>query len=206
MHVTQLDDLRMILREWTRMVEAYSNDVDPADALYWYNERATLSTLAAAAARVDCYVLEEYRTPKLSQDRQWSGRADLWIRSPRSEYILEAKQLLVLASSEPSGLAGTIDSALATACADADCHPLDPKYCMLGVVFIVPYIPKARHRDRDTCVSMLETALADADLDVSALAVPKRASPINDQGYLYPAVACCMRRVRVSNPYIPDTA
>ena len=40
--VTDIErDIAPILEEWRAWTEAYSNEIDQSDALYWYNERAT---------------------------------------------------------------------------------------------------------------------------------------------------------------------
>jgi hypothetical protein len=97
-----LKGLTPVFRKWTDLVTRYSA-LDHDDACYWYNERATLSVLAAAAWQVKGWVgLEEYSTRKSSvadpadpepkYDRH--GRCDLYVASKRggAQYACEAKQ------------------------------------------------------------------------------------------------------------------
>ena len=89
-----------ILEEWTKLICRYTEEYDPKDALYWYNERATLSTLAHAIVRTNSIALEEYRMKKHSiHDGQWEGRADLFFVCGKTEYVAEAKQMWLSISS-----------------------------------------------------------------------------------------------------------
>jgi hypothetical protein len=96
-----LRGLTPVLNEWCTLVDRYSSTTR-SDACYWYNERATLSVLSAAAWRTKGWIgLEEYSTRKF---RGWDpdspdithsmGRCDVYIASKhgRSQYSCEAKQ------------------------------------------------------------------------------------------------------------------
>lgn len=97
-----LKGLTPVLKTWTELVERYSNLV-AGDACYWYNERTTLSVLAAAAWQTKGWVaLEEYSTRKWrgydpgdeDSDSHGAGRCDLYMgsRHGRAKYACEAKQ------------------------------------------------------------------------------------------------------------------
>jgi hypothetical protein len=83
------DDL---LKKWFRILNDWESDGQ--DAAYWYNERATTSTLAAAVWRCNGFALEEYRCSRLYGKQERLGRADLWFKlaGDTSEYVVEAKQ------------------------------------------------------------------------------------------------------------------
>ena len=84
-------DLERVLRAWLKILDRY-RAAAPRDAPYWFNERASVSTLAAGAWACGGVSLEEYSSRK--GKRQLSaGRADLWIRTSSCSYSLEAKQL-----------------------------------------------------------------------------------------------------------------
>lgn len=59
----KLSPLKPLLNEWIRIHESFCK-LNKDDSLYWYNERATLSTLAGADWSLKGYCLEEYRTDK----------------------------------------------------------------------------------------------------------------------------------------------
>jgi hypothetical protein len=75
------------------VLDAYRKANDSQDVAYWYNERATLSTLAGALWLSGGLVLEEYCTTRGSDGPDsGAGRTDLWCRLEGAEYTVEAKQ------------------------------------------------------------------------------------------------------------------
>ena len=99
-----LKGLSPVLNNWIKFVERYSDNII-GDACYWYNERATLSVLAAAGWATPSWVgLEEFSTEKRSSSRDAdtgkvidaAGRCDLYLTghpsSKSAEYAIEAKQ------------------------------------------------------------------------------------------------------------------
>jgi hypothetical protein len=56
-------DFQPVLTEWIKVIRSHS-EFDPSDPLYWYNERASLSTFASALARTGSHVLEEHSSRK----------------------------------------------------------------------------------------------------------------------------------------------
>jgi hypothetical protein len=88
------------LFEWFNVLREYRGDRQvnvEDDVAYWYNERATLSTLAGALWRSRCLVLEEYQTLRQGNgSKAGPGRADLWCKIAGVEYTVEAKQHLTL--------------------------------------------------------------------------------------------------------------
>lgn len=98
----ELIGLKPILDKWTALVEHYSN-IAKGDACYWYNERASISTLAGAAwCHKNWIALEEYSTLKRHSEcdeltgkvKERNGRCDLYLASPNAcaQYAIEAKQ------------------------------------------------------------------------------------------------------------------
>jgi len=88
-------ELEGVLGQWLKLVNLYSlQHQDVNDACYWYNERATLGILAAAAWQNKGWcALEEYSNNKRDKlGEQKTGRCDLYIRGITSSYACEAKQ------------------------------------------------------------------------------------------------------------------
>ncbi|MBT0664510.1 hypothetical protein KI809_09380 [Geobacter pelophilus] len=90
-----------LLEEWILSIERFSR-IAKGDVPYWYNERANVGVLAAAAWRCGRIALEEFQHEKaidVSSDKESdrttgkskNGRCDLWICDDRSEEIIEAK-------------------------------------------------------------------------------------------------------------------
>ncbi|SFU97333.1 hypothetical protein SAMN05216350_11044 [Polaromonas sp. YR568] len=97
-----LRGLTPVLTKWGEMVARFC-DHDPSDACYWYNERASLSVLAAAAWATSGWIaLEEFSTnktgdvtdPDTGKITHRSGRCDLYIasRNGKAQFAIEAKQ------------------------------------------------------------------------------------------------------------------
>src|SRR5713226_1261165 len=59
-----LPELRQVLRKWIFVNKDYVHRWDGIDAPWWYNERASVSALAAAAWLAKGIALEEYTTRK----------------------------------------------------------------------------------------------------------------------------------------------
>ena len=76
---------RRLLQAWQASLSDYvriaqGGDMG-ADLPYWYNERANVGFLVAAAWRLGGAAIEEYTVDKPRQGTK--GRADLWLRVPR---------------------------------------------------------------------------------------------------------------------------
>jgi hypothetical protein len=189
--------LRSILGRWIDLIDDYTNRHNRTDALYWYNERATLSTFASAVARSDWHVLEEYRAPKVRKGTMWAGRADIWFARGKNEYVGEAKQVWVSLPGRSRTASGEIRAALARARREA-VTARHQNSRQLGIVFAVPYIAASRHHGRAPLIEAFLSDLEAVDYDVLAYTFPDRAETVNEYGYLYPGVACIVRVPRRS--------
>ena len=93
--------IKSLLEQWTSVVERYAAIHGYDDNCWWYNERATLSSLAGAAWSMENWVaLEEFSTGKrhkIKADGVESGdlrpgRCDLYISNRKVSFGFEAKQ------------------------------------------------------------------------------------------------------------------
>ncbi|HEY1027925.1 MAG TPA: hypothetical protein VGE28_09915 [Pseudomonas sp.] len=93
-------DLTKLLTAWVDAVLRYQS-LFPHDNCWWYNERATLSSLAGAAWSLPNWVaLEEFSTQKrgkipddeMDEGELRPGRCDLFISNRNRSYAIEAKQ------------------------------------------------------------------------------------------------------------------
>jgi hypothetical protein len=143
----QLKKIEPLLHEWTRCVSRYCA-VSENDAPYWYNERASLSTLAAAAWKAGGVAVEEYATFKGKKKAGPPDRVDLWFRYRRRRFVVEAKIAWVnLGEGRP--IANAVESVrrrLGEALEDVQRCPKDGTF--LGVTFVAPSIPNNRKDSR----------------------------------------------------------
>jgi hypothetical protein len=83
------------LEEAAKLIERF--DCDETDDPFAYNETASVSLLASAAARIDALALAEFSVTKrgrLDGRRRSNGRADFWMRMPKGRaWSFEFKQI-----------------------------------------------------------------------------------------------------------------
>lgn len=193
--------LEPLLHVWTQVISSYS-DTHPDDALYWYNEQASVSTLVSAAARFGWHALAEFRTEKDNGQGRFLGRADLWFQShaamgPQGSYLLEAKQLWPRLPAALGGLKNEVEHSLQQALTEV-ASVTDPDAHRMGLVFVVPAIARTHHFDDpqqvakmvERLLAVLQTVPVDAWAYCSS---SSGSSPINQDGYRYPGAACLLR-------------
>lgn len=151
-----LNDLHPLLNKWLKLIDDYCNyfcndeNSDENDNPWWYNERATLSSLAGAAWRLPGWIaLEEFRTTKRSLSKvgnnNYGCRCDLYV-GPRGDndevddYAIEAKQCWIALSQPKEKIRKRIDRAHNAAKNDADNLVNDEAEKRLAATFIVPYV------------------------------------------------------------------
>lgn len=147
-----LKGLSPVLKNWIEFVERYSQTL-PEDACYWYNERATLSVLAAAGWAKSGWVgVEEFSTEKRSISRDAdtgkiiaaAGRCDLYLTGRRNsqfaEYAIEAKQAWQPIGPRVSAPYGQLKARMKSAWADAGKLHADEAAHRLALTFCVPSI------------------------------------------------------------------
>ena len=187
-----------ILNKWAKSIIRYTKEYDPNDALYWYNERATLSTLAGAIWRSNFYAFEEFSSKKSSRLREkWVGRTDLWAAMRKTEYAIEAKQAWVALSSRAKKNVDRVWKSLRAACRDA-VNSRSPQQKALGVTFAVPRVPKLEHSQVAELTSGFLTKIRGLDYDFMSYAFPRWDNLIDLSGRLYPGVILLARAPRRS--------
>jgi hypothetical protein len=129
-----------LLESLHRTLEDYEKS--EKDLGYDYRERTNIGFFAAAAARKGCIVLEEFMCNKKRGHREISGRADLWIKTPRNRrYQLEAKRIELSATTKDFDK--KVQDALKSAIGDI--KKITKEYVegkTVGVVFVIPRIAK----------------------------------------------------------------
>jgi hypothetical protein len=128
---------------WVRINRKFSGTYK-TDAMYWYNERPSISTLAGGAFRAGLYVMEEYVTEKIKRRRRAkgrkrvNGRIDLFIAGKRADHeaVIEAKMCWV----RPGTHKETLARSMKEACGNA--LDTDEYGYRLGAVFYVVRLKK----------------------------------------------------------------
>jgi len=189
------------LQRWFEVLDQYRDAASSGpDVAYWYNERATLSTLAGALWLSGCMVLEEYRTVRGGDGSLAPGRADLWCKIGAAEYTVEAKQGPKLSyPAKHETLASWADLQLAAA--SAQC--ITDNYGgtnRLAMVFIVPSL---RELPTDATLTKWMEAIRsfNADLKASYLdANEPQAKTATAKGRFFPGVVLLARLVPRAEP------
>ena len=81
-----------ILKSWINIHEIYYSQTK-GDKAYYYNERASISLLAASIWKKEGVAIEEYKAKKIREDKKENGRVDLWFHLDEYSAIVEAKHL-----------------------------------------------------------------------------------------------------------------
>lgn len=162
-----LKSLTPIIKKWIDLIEKYSAKWKNEDALYWYNERATLSTFAGAIWLSGGDALEEFSSTKIKSTykrsgKQSSGRTDLRFHWRGEDYIVEAKQISPSLHKSRIPITVQLQGALENACDDVKkFSPQDSrkKFVRIGITFLTPYLPKSRYSDIESRILELKTDL-----------------------------------------------
>ncbi len=183
-----------ILHAWIKSIEKYSCYFKFNDNPWWYNERATLSCLAAAAWINDGVALEEYCTIKGKHSNPKSGRCDLFLGIGDESFDCEAKQVwCAIGRTAGSGIS-IAEAGLDDACIDARKLKKE-KTRRLGLCFAVPYLPI---RDKDFIEEQLKLWLRDLqEIDYSCIAwaFPEKSRYSLYRGEYYPGVVLMVKEV-----------
>jgi hypothetical protein len=183
-----------VLRQWRGLVERYCKN-EKKDAPYWYTERSNVGILAAAAWQSKrCVSLEEYSVDKsrpLGRGKQrWSGRADLWIRVEKKEYVFEAKHRFWDIGSKARR---SIDyfpeySQKRLNKAKQEAKRIDRKSGRaLAILFIAPSIPIIEKKKINERINIFLKKLKEVNADV-AWVFPSNAPDIRWERRIYPGV------------------
>ena len=80
-----------ILINWIKAHQKYMKQCKDDNA-YFYNERASLSILAAAIWKSNGIAIEEYTSEKKYKNESFNGRVDLWFQLEKYFCLVESKQ------------------------------------------------------------------------------------------------------------------
>ena len=140
-----LPSLYPLLKQWQSIIEATTKEwIKSKDALWWYNERASLGLLAGAVWQLKGFVFEEYTTlRKIHTQRRVSykhGRCDMEFRLGRQYYIAESKQCWPTLGLHKERALPIVKSELEQARSQV-AQVKANGYHPLAIAFVVPKIP-----------------------------------------------------------------
>ena len=194
-----------LLWEWTWLNREMAKSWKWKDCPWWYNERASISTLAGAVWNAGGTALEEYSSKKRTGGRSTNGRCDLYFRIGRDEYVTEAKLCWLSAGRQARYMERNVRSWLDVACKDAKRtdSELQGGETILGILFVVPCIPIKSEEDfLGERIKKVQEALIDiARKEKCALAwiFPRDARKMTYRGAesIFPGTAVLIKRVQV---------
>lgn len=173
-----------LLEEWILSIERFSR-ISHGDVPYWYNERANIGVLAAAAWRCGRIALEEFQYEKIdvssngeadeTTQKKWNGRCDLWISNDRSEEIVEAKFKWLNMRSEKMNKFSI--SCLDAAVSDAANTKGNDEIKAIGVAFLPVYAKADEVGDIEALEKVIAKTVISAcksQADLVAWSFPKR--------------------------------
>ncbi|TVT80468.1 hypothetical protein [Pseudomonas sp. H3(2019)] len=88
----KLEFLRPVLERWFECIDRYNTVRGDNESPYWFDERANVSLLSAAAWMAEMVTLEQTPTKKQIEEGERKGRADLFIASKEERAYLQATQ------------------------------------------------------------------------------------------------------------------
>jgi hypothetical protein len=196
---TKLEVLKPVLDKWIAIVEEYSAAFGKEDACWWYNERANVGILAAAAWKTEGWLsLEEYATTKRGEKGKYKGRCDLYVAKKTDRKIsfdIEAKA--AWQCMEEAGN-GEIKRQLAEAKNDVERLRTDTAENRVEACFVMPWLYSKNKNDDPTeklekwlkCVR--KSILCDAD--AIAWVFPEESRQLWLENYFYPGVVLILRQ------------
>jgi hypothetical protein len=191
-HPESISAFRPILREWVEVNRSLARLWEWKDCPWWCNERASVSTLAAAIWRAGGRALEEFYDEKMYRRAKYQGRCDLYFEFQGYEFIAETKQVWLPVGRRSDLWDTTLEKSIATACKDVR-HTQEQGWTRLGIVFAAPYFPKS---DSDYATELLkkwQSRILDGPWDGLAWVFPPRTRYLQwTDSCIYPGVAAIL--------------
>jgi hypothetical protein len=199
----RLKYLRPILEKWSclnkRIFKSWQSE---GDAPWWYNERASLSTLSGAIWLSGGIVLEEYSDEKRRVSRKsgrisrpYSGRVDIYFEYNGHEFKGETKFCCPGASTMGRDQTGYMTNFIEEAKKDIrKSHPDGMR--RLAIVFMVPYVSKKQKHGIKERVYRIVQQIKKLEPDAFAWVFPDIENAVSLYGWLYPGTAVVIKEVK----------
>ena len=192
----ELKSLRPILKKWVRLNRRYCEMESWEECAWWANERASISTLAAAAWTIGGIALEEYSTAKVSKKQQRTGRCDLYIKIGKDKkFACEAKQIIPRLNKGNAHDTSNVKEQFDWACDDAR-NLSSGEGRRLGLCFVAPRFPHSQIPFDDCLEEYLEN-LQRLNFHAIAWYFPNKARHMKwkTNQRIYPGVVLLIREI-----------
>lgn len=139
----ELEFLEKVFQQFHDNLTCYAQAGAWRDLPHFYNERATLSFLAAAAWQMELLAIEEFVNWKKRDQEDYLGRCDIWIakRDKKESASIEAKQFWPGRGTRPETLSKWLSQADEAAAGN-------PRYGFrVAMTFFSPVIPVGSDAD-----------------------------------------------------------
>lgn len=192
----QLKSFRPVLKKWVHLNRHYCEMESWQECAWWANERASISTLAAAAWTIGGIALEEYSIPKGRKSRQRTGRCDLYVKLGKDKkFACEAKQIIPRLKKGNANNISNVKRKFEWACADAK-ELSSEEGRRLGILFVTPRFPRSQI-PFDDCLSEYLQNIQKLNFDAIAWYFPDKARnmkwKVNQR--IYPGVILLIREI-----------
>jgi hypothetical protein len=194
-------NLQKILSAWVRLNQQYCVSI-PNDTPWSYNERASLSVLAAAVWNAGGEALEEYSTRKGRGQLNRTGRCDVYCHIGTSDFAGESKMDWIGLLAKPESNIFKIEKTLDEACTDAE-HLQRHEGRRFGICFASVYLIEGHANKIDERLAKLQKLiLKKIKYDALAWCFPPEVrdsyDPIKFRGsnYCYPGLFVILREVK----------
>lgn len=148
----RLTILTPVIEQWLRINREFIEEGEYEDAMYIYNERSTISSLAGAVWRCGGYAQEEYSASKGEGEEKTNGRIDLFFNFSHKNIIVEAKKLWIyLYENNKKNIKNHIQNSLDEATLDIQKTIAANHYgdFNMAVTFVVPYWSKETNQENN---------------------------------------------------------
>lgn len=189
--------IRPILEKWILVQDKYIKEVE--DYPWWYNERASISFLAASAWKSNNIALEEYCTRKgIHKNKMKNGRCDIYFACGKERFAGEAKQSWIYSGSRSKkSIKDKLNDGLEDAkrCA-RKLHKVEGR--RLAICFAIPYVPRDEKKNINNLMRDFVEALDQSDATSYAyyLLTNNFDSCDGEDGYYYPGNAILIKEIK----------
>jgi len=201
----ELKPFAPVLKTWVKFVTRFSDTFPHIDACYWFNERANISVLAAAAWKTSSkwIALEEFSTVKHGVDGdEKNGRCDLYcaLENHEASFAFEAKQAWQKIGRRVPNRLAEVNSKLNDAWDDVSKLQRTQGAVRVAACFVAPRL-FATEADENGGVNAclqgwMEELKEDVSFDALAWVFPESSTDLTGtRGRLYPGV-CLILKVR----------
>lgn len=187
-------DFASLLEHWIDLNHELAAAWSWRDCPWWYNERASVGTLAGAVWRSGGLALEEYSSPKRYGRGAYQGRADLWFQFGKQNYVAEAKQCWPGIGSRAQLSTAEIEQLLDESFRDAQRSVAEAE-APVGLVFASPYLPESEMTALPEQLVEWQSRIQSVAASDLAWLFPSAARTMRaEDGFVYPGVVLLARR------------